>query len=292
MLMIKEFEKQKVEILKINEQILFNANQVGECLDIIRVRDTLRNFDKDEKVLVTNEYISTYSAADSIRSRIFNNMGEIFLTEAGLYKLIFISRKPCAEKFQKWVTSEILPDIRKHGLYATDDAVEKFINNPDTIIKILEAYKEEKRQKEIAIKAKNKIGAGREATAMATASNAIQKLTFTEKKLQETKEKLDEANEELGLSQKFASILRVTLAIEKTREKTTRKKFYDWHLLKRISKILRLEIKKIPDLNYGEVNINSALAWKKVYRIDLKKLFEKPKIKKIQRKFKSIFDFS
>lgn len=63
-----------------------------------------------------------------------------FITESNLYKVIFQSRKPEAEKFSDWVTVEVLPSIRKHGMYAVDD----LINNPDLAIKAFTALKEEK----------------------------------------------------------------------------------------------------------------------------------------------------
>ena len=72
--------------------------------------------------------------------RKLNNAGENFLTESGVYKLVFKSRKPNAEKFTDWVTDEVLPSIRKHGMYAVDD----LINDPDLAIKAFTALKEEK----------------------------------------------------------------------------------------------------------------------------------------------------
>lgn len=72
--------------------------------------------------------------------RKLNNAGENFLTESGVYKLVFKSRKPSAEKFADWVADEVLPSIRKYGMYAVDD----LINNPDLAIKAFTALKEEK----------------------------------------------------------------------------------------------------------------------------------------------------
>jgi|GEM_PF-3274936 len=57
------------------------------------------------------------------------------VNESGLYQLIFKSRKPVAKKFQHWVTSEVIPSIRKHGMYATPGTVEQMLANPDTMIK-------------------------------------------------------------------------------------------------------------------------------------------------------------
>lgn len=63
-----------------------------------------------------------------------------FVTESGLYAVILRSDKPAAKKFRKWVTSEILPSIRKHGVYAVDE----LLNDPDLAIKAFTALKEEK----------------------------------------------------------------------------------------------------------------------------------------------------
>lgn len=74
----------------------------------------------------------------------------ILINESGLYSLILGSTLPAAKKFKKWVTSEVLPSIRKHGMYAVDD----LINNPDLAIKALTALKEE-REKNAKLEAVN-----------------------------------------------------------------------------------------------------------------------------------------
>ena len=63
-----------------------------------------------------------------------------FINESNLYKLIFQSRKPQAERFSEWVTSEVLPSIRKHGMYAT----EELLDNPDLLIQAATKLKEER----------------------------------------------------------------------------------------------------------------------------------------------------
>ncbi|MGG4267407.1 BRO family protein [Peribacillus simplex] len=72
------------------------------------------------------------------------NQQMIIINEAGLYKLIFTSRKPDAEKFTDWVAEDVLPSIRKHGAYLTDDVLEKTLHDPDYMIGLLTALKEEK----------------------------------------------------------------------------------------------------------------------------------------------------
>lgn len=75
------------------------------------------------------------------------------INESGLYNVILRSDKPEAKPFRKWVTSEVLPTIRRHGLYATPDTVEKMLADPDTTIKLLETIKQE-RAARMALEAK------------------------------------------------------------------------------------------------------------------------------------------
>lgn len=72
-----------------------------------------------------------------------------FVNEDGLCDVILDSRKQEAKAFRKWVTSEVLPSIRKHGAYLTNETIEQVLTDPDTIIKLATALKEERQQKEI-----------------------------------------------------------------------------------------------------------------------------------------------
>jgi len=105
------FNGNSVEVIELNGQVLFNARHIGECLEIADISTSTKDFSDKHLVKLTN------SDTHSMRFRNLNNKGENFLTEAGVYKLIFKSRKPEAEKFQDWVTSEVLPSIRKTGSY-------------------------------------------------------------------------------------------------------------------------------------------------------------------------------
>lgn len=66
------------------------------------------------------------------------------INESGLYALIFGSRLKEAQQFKKWVTKEVLPSIRKHGAYMTDDVLERTLHDPDYMIGLLTALKDEK----------------------------------------------------------------------------------------------------------------------------------------------------
>ncbi|MDR1266227.1 MAG: phage antirepressor KilAC domain-containing protein [Propionibacteriaceae bacterium] len=70
--------------------------------------------------------------------------GLAVVSEAGLYSLILRSRKPAAKAFKRWVTHEVLPAVRRHGLYAAPVTVEAILRDPDTMIRALEALKTER----------------------------------------------------------------------------------------------------------------------------------------------------
>lgn len=78
------------------------------------------------------------------------------IPESDLYRLIAKSQLPEAEKFESWIFDEVLPTIRKHGAYATDDVIENILNNPDYGIRLLEKLKEEK-QARVEAERKNAI---------------------------------------------------------------------------------------------------------------------------------------
>lgn len=75
-----------------------------------------------------------------------------FVNEDGLYDVILDSRKPEAKKFRKWITSEVIPSIRKHGAYMTPETIEQALLNPDTIIKLATNLKEEQEKRRLAEK--------------------------------------------------------------------------------------------------------------------------------------------
>ena len=79
-----------------------------------------------------------------------------FITEPQFYKLAIKANNETAEKFQDWVTSEVLPAIRKHGAYMTDKTIEDVLTNPDTIIRLATDLKNE-RQAKLALQQENSV---------------------------------------------------------------------------------------------------------------------------------------
>lgn len=96
----------------------------------------------------TSRVADRLDSDDLTLSKVIDNRGvqrETFLvSEAGLYEVIIRSDKPEAKDFRRWVTSEVLPSIRKHGMYATPAIIEDMLANPDIMINALMHLKEER----------------------------------------------------------------------------------------------------------------------------------------------------
>jgi len=113
---------------------LFVAKNICDVLDYRSASDAVRILDEDEKLIRT--------LCVSGQNRQVN-----LVTESGLYSLVLRSNKPEAKKFKKWITSEVLPSIRKHGAFFTDNKLDELINNPDLLISLATQLKVEKEEK-------------------------------------------------------------------------------------------------------------------------------------------------
>lgn len=111
------FEGHNVEVFELNGQVLFNPYHVGACLELgsSSVKMAIAKMNEKQVVKLKN------SKVNKVDFRKLHNTGENFLTESGVYKLVFKSRKPEAERFSDWVTDEVLPTIRKTGGYVNND---------------------------------------------------------------------------------------------------------------------------------------------------------------------------
>lgn len=69
------------------------------------------------------------------------------INESGLYSLVMSSKLPSAKAFKRWVTSEVLPSIRRHGAYVTPSTLEEMISDPDTAIRLFTALRDEREQR-------------------------------------------------------------------------------------------------------------------------------------------------
>ncbi|KGG81092.1 antirepressor [Caloranaerobacter azorensis H53214] len=121
----------KVRTLMINKEPYFVGNDIAKILD----------YKEPHKAIVRH-----VDEEDRMKHPIPTNGGiqeTWIINESGLYSLILSSKLPTAKKFKRWVTSEVLPSIRKHGMYAT----EELLNNPDLAIRVFQELKKEREEK-------------------------------------------------------------------------------------------------------------------------------------------------
>lgn len=133
---------------------IFSNSEFGEVRTISRngepmfcLADACRVLDisnpSKAKTRLREDGVTTSEGIDSLgRTQALN-----FISESNLYKLIFQSRKAEAEKFAEWVTSEILPSIRKHGAYMTKSVTEKALTDPDFLIQLATELKREREER-------------------------------------------------------------------------------------------------------------------------------------------------
>lgn len=137
---LKVFENsnfEKIRVLGIDGEPWFIAVDIAKVLDYRTAYDMTRILDEDEK---GTQIVRTPGG----------NQNVIVINESGIYSSILRSRKPEAKQFKKWVTSEVLPSIRKHGAYLTNQTVEKVLTDPDFLIQLALNLKEEREKRLIA----------------------------------------------------------------------------------------------------------------------------------------------
>lgn len=132
------FEDQQIRALTIEGEPWFVGKDVADILGYQNgSRDINRHVDEEDRhkamIFDGNQYKET-----------------ITINESGLYSLILSSKLPKAKEFKRWVTSEVLPTIRKHGAYMTPAKIEEVLTDPDTIIQLATQLKQEREGRLIA----------------------------------------------------------------------------------------------------------------------------------------------
>lgn len=132
----EEFGQVRTSI--IDDEPYFSLNDVCRILEIKNPRDAKSRLNIDG--------VGSTDGVDSLGRRTDVTM----ISEANLYKLVFQSRKPEAERFADWVTSEVLPAIRKHGAYLSEEVIERTLYDPDYLIRLATNLKEERAMRMLA----------------------------------------------------------------------------------------------------------------------------------------------
>ncbi|EGP5220625.1 phage antirepressor [Enterococcus faecium] len=134
---IFNFEQNEVRTILVNDEPYFVGKDIADVL----------GYSNPQKAIRDHVDLEDKTQNDSFT---VNGTAVVLINESGLYSLILKSKLPSAKKFKRWVTSEVLPAIRKHGGYLTPEKVEEALLNPDTIIQLATKLKEERTGRLIA----------------------------------------------------------------------------------------------------------------------------------------------
>ena len=128
----------EIRTVNIDGEPWFVGKDVAEALGYQNgSRDINNHIEEDDRRIITNQNYQNGTLE-------IPNRGLIIINESGLYALIFGSKLESAKRFKHWITSEVLPSVRKHGIYATDNVIDNIMNNPDFGIQLLIKLKEER----------------------------------------------------------------------------------------------------------------------------------------------------
>ncbi|WP_346884368.1 phage antirepressor [Clostridium sp. UBA4395] len=141
----KNEEFGQVRVLTRDNEPWFVGKDIAEILGYTNSRKALLDHVEQEDKFIGDGV--------TIRDSIGREQSPVVINESGLYSLILSSKLPNAKKFKKWVTSDVLPSIRKHGMYATDE----LLDNPDLLIAAATKLKEEKAARLEAEKQRDKL---------------------------------------------------------------------------------------------------------------------------------------
>ena len=133
------FEGSQVRALEIENEPWFVGKDVAKILGYSNSRDALKRYVDDEDKGVAK--------LDTLGGK----QNQTIINESGLYSLILSSKMPNAKKFKHWVTSEVLPAIRKHGAYMTDQKAFDVVHNKNGLADLLQQAADQLKQKDIQI---------------------------------------------------------------------------------------------------------------------------------------------
>lgn len=134
-----DFEGNEVRTLKINEEPYFVGKDVAKILGYKNTKDALA------KHVEVEDKLGSQIATSGQRREM------TVINESGLYSLILSSKMPNAKRFKHWVTSEVLPTIRKHGTYMTDQKAFEVVHNKNGLADLLQQAADQLKQKDIQI---------------------------------------------------------------------------------------------------------------------------------------------
>ena len=122
----------QVQLVEINNEPWFVGKEIADILGYKNSRDALsKHVDEEDKGVAKRDTLG-------------GSQDQVIINESGLYSLILKSKLPQAKLFKRWVTSEVLPSIRKHGAYMNEQTLEQALTSPDFLIQLANELKKEK----------------------------------------------------------------------------------------------------------------------------------------------------
>ncbi|WP_273711522.1 phage antirepressor [Leuconostoc mesenteroides] len=142
------FEQNEVQTVVINNEVWLVGKDVAKSLGYKDTVNALKSHvDQEDKQIIQRWQNTTLEIP---------NRGLTLINQSGVISLALSSKLPSARKFKRWVTSEVIPSVLKHGAYLTDQKIEEVLTNPDTIIRLATELKEE-RQAKLVLKQQNSV---------------------------------------------------------------------------------------------------------------------------------------
>ena len=149
-LQLFNFENQQVRTFKINDEPYFVGKDVANILGYAdSTRAINQHVDKEDRKSLS--YKASGDLVPSLWEKKNDFSNKVLITESGVYSLIFGSQQPNAKRFKHWVTSEVLPAIRKHGAYMTDQKAFDVVHNKNGLADLLQQAADQLKQKDIQI---------------------------------------------------------------------------------------------------------------------------------------------
>lgn len=137
-ILFKNTQFGEIRTIGTEQEPLFCLSDLCKILELTNPSSVSKRIDADDKIIIDLNLGRDYQAVGNTKAT--------FVRESGLYEVIFMSSSPKVRPFRKWITKDVLPSIRKHGMYATDELV----NNPDLLIQVATKLKEERAARQLA----------------------------------------------------------------------------------------------------------------------------------------------
>lgn len=165
-----KFEANEVRTVVIEEEVWFVGKDVAQSLGYSDLNKAIAMHVDDEDKKLNDKTSSS-----------FGQRGATLINQSGVISLVLSSKLPSARKFKRWVTTEVIPSVLKHGAYLTEQKIEEVLTNPDTIIRLATDLKKELHEKLLLTQRVNELQPKADYTDSILNNKALVTITFISK---------------------------------------------------------------------------------------------------------------